>query len=83
MKTLARMLLLLLLAAASTVTLATDRKGDARETRAETSSPGNTAPTATQAPPVKEQKSPETRKLKRCRNQYKTVGIACRTPASR
>lgn len=84
MNTIARILLFFLLATASAVTLATDRKGDAGEARTDRSaSRGDTTPAATPAPAVQEQKSPETRKPKRCRTHHKTVGIACRKPASR
>lgn len=85
MNTIASTLLFILLAGASASTIATDGKAEAADVRTETpASRSDTAPAATPVPSsVKHRTAPETRKQKRCRQYHKTVGIACRKPASR
>lgn len=69
-------------AATSAATLAAEPKAEAHGGRTEIlTDRSNTAPEAASTP--RPSTSPDTRKQKRCQHYFKTVGIACRTRASR
>jgi hypothetical protein len=84
MKSIATTLLFLLLAATSASTLADGPKTGPHEVRTELSADRNaTEPTTASTPEARTSTPTESRKLKRCRQYFKTVGIGCRKPASR
>jgi hypothetical protein len=83
MKSTATTLLFFLLAASSAATFSGEPKAKASDGKTEISTDrSNTAPEAASTPSTRPS-SVEPRKKKRCRRHYKTVGIACRTRASR
>ncbi len=84
MKPIATSLFFLLLAATSASTLASDSKTEAWPVRTELPTDrARTAPAATPSPEAQPSTPAEPRKQKRCRQYVKTVGVACRKPASR
>lgn len=83
MKTITSSLLFLLLAATSAATLATDPKIENRDARPDVSTErSNDAPAATPASSTQPPTATDTRKKKRCRQHFKTVGIVCRKRTS-
>ena len=83
MKPIATTLLFLVLAATSASTLADSPKAEAQEVRRDLSADrGSAAPAKTSTPTTLPSAPAEPRKLKRCRQYFKTVGIGCRKRAS-
>lgn len=84
MKSTATALFILLLSATSDMAFAAEPKAQSQDIRTEQSVESNrVAPVTAPEPSIQEATPPKTRKLKRCRSYFKTVGIACRKPASR
>jgi hypothetical protein len=81
MKSIATSLLFLLLAATSAC--ATDATADVRDVRVASTERSSTVTDTTPARSTQAPASTGTRKHKRCRSYFKTVGIACQKRASR
>ena len=73
-----------LLAATSSATFAREPVAEPQSARTEATAERSTAaPETASTPSTRPSSSVDTRKQKRCRHYYKTVGIACRKPVSR